>query len=98
VASAHEVAVPPQDRVRGDDQVQLPQRGPGEPVEDCGQERSVRRSDARPVDLPLQDGQLVAQRQYLDVFVDVPHRQQPYEGEHARYDEVGQSKQHDRSA
>jgi hypothetical protein len=36
--------------------------GLGEPVEERGQESAVRRSDARPVDLPLQDGRLVAQR------------------------------------
>jgi hypothetical protein len=98
VATAHEVAVPPQDRVRGDNQVQLTQLGPGEPVEEHGQESAVRRSDARPVDLPLQDGQLVAQRQYLHVLVDVADRQQPYEGEHTRHGEVGQSQQHDPSA
>jgi hypothetical protein len=53
VTTAHEVTVPPQDRVRGDDQVQLPQFGSGELVEKRGQEGAVRRGDARPVDLPL---------------------------------------------
>jgi hypothetical protein len=40
MAAAHEVAVPPQDRVRRDDQVQvqLPQPEPGEPVEERGKE------------------------------------------------------------
>ncbi|MER5916400.1 hypothetical protein ABT124_39930 [Streptomyces sp. NPDC001982] len=70
---------------------------PGESVEERGQESAVRRSDARPVDLPLQDGQLVAQRQDLDVLVHSAHRQQPYEGEHARHGQVGQSQQHDPS-
>jgi hypothetical protein len=97
VATAHQVTVPPQDRVRGDDQVQLPQPGLGKPVEERGEDGAVRRGDAWPVDLPPQDRQLVAQRQYLDVLVDVGHRQQPYEGEHARHSEVGQSKQHNRS-
>jgi hypothetical protein len=55
----------------------------------------VRWAGARPVDLPLQDGQLVAQRQDLDVLVRSAHRQQPYEGEHARHGQVGQSQQHD---
>jgi hypothetical protein len=96
--AAHEVPVPPQNRVRGDDQVQLPELGPGEPVEERGQESAIRRGDTWPVDLPLQDGQLVPQRQYLDVLVNVAHRQQPYEGEHARHGEVGQSQQHGRSA
>ncbi|WP_169317189.1 hypothetical protein [Actinacidiphila oryziradicis] len=66
-------------------------------MEERGKEGAVRRGDAWPVDLPLQDGQLVAQCQYLDVLVDVGHRQQPYEGEHVRHGEVGQSKQHNRS-
>jgi hypothetical protein len=67
-------------------------------MEERGQERTVRRRDARPVDLPLQDGQLVAQRQYLDLLVHLTHRQQPYEGEHARHGEVGKSQQHDQPA
>ncbi|WP_164835779.1 hypothetical protein [Actinacidiphila soli] len=48
-----------------------------------GKECAVRRSNPWPVDSPLQNGQLVAQRQYLHVLVHVAHRQQPYEGEHA---------------
>jgi hypothetical protein len=73
--TADEVAVPPQDRLRGDDQVQLPQFAFGEPVEERGKESAVLRGDPRPVDLPLQDRQLVAQRQYLDVLVSIVHRQ-----------------------
>jgi hypothetical protein len=52
-------------------------------MEKRGKQCAVRRSDPWPVGLPLQDGQLVAQRQYLHVLVHVAHRQQPYEGEHA---------------
>jgi hypothetical protein len=63
--------------------VQLPQLGPAKPKEKRGKECAVRRSDPWPVGLPLQDRQLVAQRQYLHVLVHVAHRQQPYEGEHA---------------
>lgn len=98
MAAAHEIAVPPQDRVRRDDQVQLPQLGSGKPVQERGKKGTVRCVDARPVDLPLQDGQLVAQRQYLDVLVNIAHRKQPHEGEHARHGEVGQSQQHDPAA
>jgi hypothetical protein len=50
------------------------------------------------VDLTLQDGGLVTQRKNLDVLVHIAHRQQPYEGEHAREGEVGQSQQHDASS
>ncbi|MEU1629789.1 hypothetical protein ABZ746_31725 [Streptomyces sp. NPDC020096] len=78
--------------------MQLPQLGPGEPVQERGKESAVRRGDARPVDLPLQDRQLVAQRQHLDVPVNLAHRKQPHQGEHARHGEVGQSQQHDPSA
>jgi hypothetical protein len=98
VSAGHEVTVPPQNRGWRDDQVQPPQLGSGEPVKKRGQESTVRRSDARPVDLPLQDSQLVAQRQYLDVLVNIAHRQEPYEGEHARHGKVGQSQQHDQPA
>ncbi|WP_265737530.1 hypothetical protein [Actinacidiphila soli] len=38
--------------------MQLPQLRPWEPVEEGGKESSVRRGDARPVHLPLQDRQL----------------------------------------
>lgn len=97
VAAAPEVTVPPQGRVRGDDQVQSPKPDAGQPVKERGKKDAVRRGDARPVDLPLHDGQLMAQRQYLDVLVHIAHREQSYEGEHARHSEVGQSQQHDRS-
>ncbi|GAA1933484.1 hypothetical protein [Streptantibioticus ferralitis] len=98
MAASDEVSVPPQDRVRGDDQVERPQSGARQLVEERSQEGAVRRGDAWPVDLPLQDRQLVAQRQYFDVLVGVAHWKQPYEGEDARHGEVGQSQQHDRSA
>ena len=93
--ATHQVAVPPQDRVRGDDQVQPPQRGPGEPVQERGKKSTVRRGDPGSVDLPPQNGQLIAQRQDLDVLVHSAHRQQPHEGEHARHGKIGQSQQHD---
>jgi hypothetical protein len=66
-------------------------------MEKRSKECAVRRSDPWPVDSPLQDGQLVAQRQYLHVLVHVAHRQQPYKSEHAWHGEVGQSQQHDPS-
>lgn len=57
--------------------MQLPQLGPWEPTEEGGKEGAIRRRDTRPVDLPLQHNQLVAQHQYLDVLVHAAHRQQP---------------------
>jgi hypothetical protein len=50
------------------------------------------------VDLPLQDCQLAAQRQDLNILVHVAHWQQTDESEHARHGKVGQSQQHDPSA
>jgi hypothetical protein len=55
VAAAHEVAVSPQDRLWGDAQMELPQPGARQPVEDRSKESAVRCGDARSVDLPLQD-------------------------------------------
>jgi hypothetical protein len=46
-------------------------------VKERGKESAVHRSDARPVDLPLQDRQLMPERQYFDVLVQIAHRQQP---------------------
>jgi hypothetical protein len=78
--------------------VELSQLEPGESVEQSGEERPVGRGEAGFVNLTLQDDELVAQRQDLDVLVGVAHRQQPYEGEHARERQVGQSQQHDASS
>ncbi|GAA2077324.1 hypothetical protein [Actinomadura alba] len=72
--AAREVAVPAQDRVRGDDQMQLPQPGAGESVQQSGEQSAVYRGEAWLAGLPLQDRELVAQRQDLDVLVGVAHR------------------------
>jgi hypothetical protein len=78
--------------------VELPQPVAGQPVQQGGEERPVGRGEPGFVDLTLQDGELVAQRKNLDVLVHIAHRQQPYEGEHARERQVGQSQQHDGSS
>ena len=75
VAAAQQVAVPAQDGVGGDDQMELSQRWSGDGVEQGCEERSVGRGEPGLVDLALQDGELVAQRQDFDVFVGVAHRQ-----------------------
>ncbi|WP_246144505.1 hypothetical protein [Actinacidiphila oryziradicis] len=46
-------------------------------MKERGKESTVHRSDARPVDLPLQDRQLMPERQYLDALVQIAHQQQP---------------------
>jgi hypothetical protein len=78
--------------------VELPQPVAGQPVQQGGEECPVGRGESGFVDLALQDGELVAQRKDLGVFVHIAHRQQPYEGEHARERQVGQSQQHDESS
>jgi hypothetical protein len=75
VAAAQQVAVPAQDGVGGDDQGEPSQRLSGDHVEQSGEKRSVRWSEPGFVDLALQDGELVAQRQDFNVFVGVAHRQ-----------------------
>jgi hypothetical protein len=67
-------------------------------MEQGGEERTIRSGKPRLVDLTLQDAELMAQRQDLDVLVGVANRQQPYEGEYARQRQVGQSQQHDGSS
>ena len=68
VPADHEVTMPTPDRVRRHDQLQLPQPDLREPVQERGQEHPVGARQPRRVDLPLQDGELMAQRQHLDVW------------------------------
>ncbi|MFE4758900.1 hypothetical protein ACFRIB_53725 [Streptomyces mirabilis] len=63
VASAEPVTVPAQHRVGGDDQLESATLYPGAAVQECGEQRAVRPGEPRPVDLPLQHDELVAQRQ-----------------------------------
>jgi hypothetical protein len=66
-------------------------------VQEGSEECTVGR-EAGSVDLALQDGELVAQCEDLDVSVHIFDRQQPHEGDHTRQCQVGQSQQHDRSS
>jgi hypothetical protein len=75
VAAAQKVAVPAQDGVGGDDQMELSQFRSGNLVEQGGEKRPVRQGEPGFVDSALQDSELVAQRQDLDVFVGVAQRQ-----------------------
>ncbi|MGI5216039.1 hypothetical protein [Plantactinospora sp. CA-290183] len=91
-----QVTVPTQHSLRANQQPQVSQHVAGQPVEKSSQPRSIgpREPGLLAVQLPLQDGELVAQREDLGVLVPVAHRQQPQERE--SYAEVGQSKQHNR--
>jgi hypothetical protein len=50
------------------------------------------------VQLPLQDHDLMPQREDLGVPIPVTHRQQPQQGQGVGHTEVGQSQQHNRSS
>ena len=80
-------------------QVQSLKHVPGEPVQQRRQQHPITRGEPRPVrtKLPLQDRELMAQREDLRVFVPAAHRQQPQQREHVRHTEIGQSQQHGRS-
>ena len=68
-------------------------------VQQCRQQRPVTGGPTDPVrtELPLQDRELMAQREDLGVLVPVAHRQQPQQREDVRHTQVGQSQEHGRS-
>jgi hypothetical protein len=79
MAAGQQVAVPAQYRVRLHQQPEPAEHVPREAVHHGGQERSVASGESWPgrAELPLQDRDLMAQRQDLDVLVLVACRQQP---------------------
>jgi hypothetical protein len=97
VAPFEQVAMPAQDRVRAYEQYELAQFVRRKVVEQAGEHRAVGVGERGLADLALQDQQLVPQREDLDVFVPLAHRQQPQKREGVGHGEVGQAKQHDRS-
>jgi hypothetical protein len=52
-ASAQQVAVPAEQRVGGDDQMELTKVYPGEVVQERGEQRAIGPRELRLVDLPL---------------------------------------------
>ncbi|MFE4678649.1 hypothetical protein [Streptomyces sp. NPDC056723] len=77
MAPFEQVAVPPQDRVGAYQQREVPQLGHWEVVEKAREQRAVGVGERGLAYLALQYQQLVSQREDLDVFVPVAHRQQP---------------------
>jgi hypothetical protein len=79
VAARQQVPVPAQHRLRPDQQPEPSEHVPREPVQQGGQERPVARAEPRPglTQLPLQDRDLVTQRQDLHLLVPVAHWKQP---------------------
>ncbi|MCQ4045637.1 hypothetical protein ACFOSC_00185 [Streptantibioticus rubrisoli] len=91
MASLEQVAVPAQKRVGVCEQQEVPQLFHGEVVEQAGEDSAVGVGERGLADLALKDQQLVSQREDLDVFVPVTHRQQAQEREGVRSGEVGQA-------
>ncbi|MFE4719426.1 hypothetical protein ACFRLW_23885 [Streptomyces sp. NPDC056728] len=63
-------------------------------MQERGEQRTVGPGELRLANLPLQHGQLMAQRQDFGVLAAVAHRQEPYPGEHALQGQVRQSQEH----
>jgi hypothetical protein len=72
VSAAQEVAVPAQNGVGGDDQVELAELYAGEAVQQCGEQRSVGPGQLWLVYLSLQYAELVAQGQDFQIFARSP--------------------------
>jgi hypothetical protein len=85
--------MPTQDGVRPNQQPQIPQAGPRQPVQQCGQPRPVGRLEPHPlpVKLPLQHHELVAEGENLCVLVAVAARQQSQQRERVGEPQVRQS-------
>jgi hypothetical protein len=66
-------------------------------VEQAGEHHTIRVGERGCADLALQDEELVAQDEDLDVLVTVTHGQEPQQREGVRHSQVGQAQQHDRS-
>ncbi|MEU6728458.1 hypothetical protein ABZ917_32525 [Nonomuraea wenchangensis] len=93
----HQVAVPAQDGVRADEELQSAQ--------DLAGQRGQKRGEKGPVlgrkshsgvgaELAFKNGDLVAQGEYLHVLIPIAHGQQPQRGERVRDGEVGKAKEH----
>ncbi len=96
MTAVHEVAVPAQDGVRGDDESEPAQGGSWQRGEECGQEGAVGllKAGALVAESALQDGELVTEREDLGVLVVVAHRDQPQGGEGVGDGDAGQAYEH----
>ncbi|MEU0568585.1 hypothetical protein ABZ297_24845 [Nonomuraea sp. NPDC005983] len=93
----HQVAVPAQDGVRADEELQSAQVLSGQRGQEPGEKGPVLGYEAHSgvgAELAFKDGDLVAQGEHLHVLIPIAHGQQPQRGEHARDGEVGQAKEH----
>jgi len=99
--AGEEIALPAQYRVRPHQQPEPAEKVSREAVQQGSQEHPVGGGEPRPgrAQLPLQDRDLVAQRQDLRILVPVAHPKKPQLlRERIRHTEISQSKQHSRSS
>ena len=98
VLTRDHIAVPAEHGIRAHHQVQS-EHVPRDLVQQCRQQRLISLGEPDPVwtELPLQDRELVAQREDLRVFFPAAHRKQPQQCEHVHNTEIGQLQQHGRS-
>jgi hypothetical protein len=66
-------------------------------VQQPGEHHAIRVGERGFADLALQDEELVAQGEDLDVLVTLAHGQEPQKRERVRHSKIGQAQQHDRS-
>jgi len=85
------VGVPAQQGPRGDDQAQLAELASGQQPGQRRQHRPVSPRQPRVLDLPLKDGELMAQDQDLGVLGTVGAGGQGQPAEHAQHRRVGES-------
>ena len=85
------VGVPAQQGPRGDDQLQLAELPAGQQPGQCSKHRPVGPRQPRGLDLPLEDGDLVAQNQDLGILGPIGPGEQGEPAEHAQHRKVGES-------
>ncbi|MEV4887931.1 hypothetical protein AB0K48_00880 [Nonomuraea sp. NPDC055795] len=93
----HQVAAPAQDGVRADEEPQSAQYLAGQRGQERGEKGPVFGGESHSgvgTELAFEDGDLVAQSEYLHVLAPVAHGQQPQHCERVPDREVGQAKEH----
>ncbi|GAB1824318.1 hypothetical protein [Herbidospora sp. RD11066] len=97
----HQIAMPPHDSIRPDEEPQPVQNIAGKRRQESGEERSILRSEPHPstdAELPFEIGELVTRGEHLDVLVSIAQRQQPQRRESVRDGQAGKAKKHDWSS
>ncbi|GIH45454.1 hypothetical protein [Microbispora rosea] len=89
-----QIAVPAQDGIRMDEEPQPTQDLAGQRCQECGEEGSILGGESHPgvgAELPLKNGDLVAEGNDFSILVPIAHRQQPQRGKGIRDGQIGQT-------